>query len=439
MRALKLILLLALLIGMSAAAYSLLGRDGPFRREIGITPEETQQAAQAERTERVNPPAFDIVRVEETGEIVAAGTAPPGWTIHLETQQRVIGKVKTDFGGSWVFTPDAPLPEGEHSLGLRASAPDGSREVVASQRVAVSVSGRREPAVVALSEENKPTRVLQSGMSTPEGSRDAPEAVSDTPVTTREVAFSAIDYDDEQGSGQLSLSGVATPGARIALYLDNRFIGSAEAGADGAWRFTLSETLEGGGHALRADHVDMSRGDVLSRAEVSFDPSGLAIADQKSLAGGARVGMTTTPVTEEASELTAERAQRTGTIQSRSEPRAQSSERSGEDRATKRRFLATEGASGDRVASRDTLGSTQSSAPTAEYPRPSEQRPSGAGTPPRQTAVIVRRGDTLWHIAKEHFGSGVRYTQIFRSNREQIRNPHRIYPGQRFELPEQPR
>ena len=120
MRALKLILLLALLIGMSAAAYSLLGRDGPFRREIGITPEETQQAAQAERTERVNPPAFDIVRVEETGEIVAAGTAPPGWTIHLETQQRVIGKVKTDFGGSWVFTPDAPLPEGEHSLGLRA-------------------------------------------------------------------------------------------------------------------------------------------------------------------------------------------------------------------------------------------------------------------------------------------------------------------------------
>jgi hypothetical protein len=51
MRALRLILLLALLIGMSAAAYSFLGGDGPFRREIAITPEETQLAAEAERGE----------------------------------------------------------------------------------------------------------------------------------------------------------------------------------------------------------------------------------------------------------------------------------------------------------------------------------------------------------------------------------------------------
>jgi len=30
----------------------------------------------------------------------------------------------------------------------------------------------------------------------------------------------------------------------------------------------------------------------------------------------------------------------------------------------------------------------------------------------------------------------VRYTKIFRGNQDQIRNPNRIYPGQRFDLPD---
>jgi len=49
--------------------------------------------------------------------------------------------------------------------------------------------------------------------------------------------------------------------------------------------------------------------------------------------------------------------------------------------------------------------------------------------------VIVRPGNTLWQIARQLYGSGVRYTVIFRENSEQIRDPDMIYPGQMFRLP----
>jgi nucleoid-associated protein YgaU len=49
--------------------------------------------------------------------------------------------------------------------------------------------------------------------------------------------------------------------------------------------------------------------------------------------------------------------------------------------------------------------------------------------------VIIRRGDTLWDIAERVYGEGWRYPRIFRANRDKIRRPGRIYPGQVFELP----
>lgn len=49
--------------------------------------------------------------------------------------------------------------------------------------------------------------------------------------------------------------------------------------------------------------------------------------------------------------------------------------------------------------------------------------------------VFVKPGNTLWQIARQLYGSGVRYTLIFRENSEQIRDPDLIYPGQIFKLP----
>ena len=47
----------------------------------------------------------------------------------------------------------------------------------------------------------------------------------------------------------------------------------------------------------------------------------------------------------------------------------------------------------------------------------------------------VVRGDNLWNISHAHYGDGGRFTVIFGANRDQIRDPNLIYPGQVFSLP----
>lgn len=49
--------------------------------------------------------------------------------------------------------------------------------------------------------------------------------------------------------------------------------------------------------------------------------------------------------------------------------------------------------------------------------------------------LIVVRGDNLWNIARAHYGAGYHHTVIYGANKEQIRDPDLIYPGQIFSLP----
>jgi nucleoid-associated protein YgaU len=51
--------------------------------------------------------------------------------------------------------------------------------------------------------------------------------------------------------------------------------------------------------------------------------------------------------------------------------------------------------------------------------------------------AVVQPGDCLWTIARHNYGRGVVYTAIFEENRDQIRDPQRIYPGQAFHMPTQ--
>lgn len=384
-------LIFALLVAAGALTWVYAGPHGWWQTGSGETPAATpapsvdtatqakDTAAKAQRSTKAaaepGRPSFDIVRVEKSGEMVMAGVAPPGWTVRVETRDSVIGNVKAAIDGSWILLPDAPLPAGNHSLSVRALAPDGSDSVSGAERVAVSVAPDTGPSVVALSQESRPTRVLQTGRTVDNSSTSAAAG------PMQAVAFSAVDYEDQKETGRLFLNGVAAPGARILLYLDNRFIGSTSAGAQGVWDFALTDILDGGKHVLRADHVDMDSGDVRSRAEVPFAPDAAAVA-------ATQAGETRTALAETGESVA--REQRLSKPLGNDEP-------------------------------------TQAQAPGV-----------GGGTAAEAPgkAVIVKQGDTLWHIAERHYGAGVRYSKIFRNNRDQIRNPNQIYPGQRFKLPQ---
>ena len=59
----------------------------------------------------------------------------------------------------------------------------------------------------------------------------------------------------------------------------------------------------------------------------------------------------------------------------------------------------------------------------------------GVAIVPEIQAVTVQRGDNLWRISRKMLGKGARYTQIYEANASQIRDPHRIWPGQIFVAP----
>ena len=48
---------------------------------------------------------------------------------------------------------------------------------------------------------------------------------------------------------------------------------------------------------------------------------------------------------------------------------------------------------------------------------------------------VIEKGDTLWAIATKYLGSGNRYPEIFEANREVIKDPDLIYPGQKIRIP----
>lgn len=61
---------------------------------------------------------------------------------------------------------------------------------------------------------------------------------------------------------------------------------------------------------------------------------------------------------------------------------------------------------------------------------------AGAAAPAGARVVTIARGNTLWAIARDTYGDPYLYVKLFEANRDQIRDPDLIYPGQVFTLPE---
>jgi nucleoid-associated protein YgaU len=58
-----------------------------------------------------------------------------------------------------------------------------------------------------------------------------------------------------------------------------------------------------------------------------------------------------------------------------------------------------------------------------------------AASAPAQSTYTVKAGDTLSKIAKEHLGDANAYMAIFEANRDQLKDPNVIKPGQVLKIP----
>ncbi|MFB9262333.1 LysM peptidoglycan-binding domain-containing protein [Bradyrhizobium erythrophlei] len=195
--------------------------------------------------------------------------------------------------------------------------------------------------------------------------------LSQPPAATPAAGKMAVEAIETEAGGKLHVSGQAAPGATVRLYLNDSLIASATADESGHLAVTINKGVAAGDYRVRLDDVDPGSGKVRARAEVPFN-----------------VPDTTTTASIPAPATSSARA----------------------DMATPRLAAAT-------------------------APAVPDGRSPSAVIVPKITTTTVSRGDSLWRISQRTFGAGQRYAVIYRANKQQIRNPNLIYPGQIFVLP----
>jgi nucleoid-associated protein YgaU len=194
-------------------------------------------------------PRFDVARISAAGDTVIAGRAPPGATVRIESNGKVIGSANADGRGEWVFVPDAPLPAGAHRLTL--SMPQAVGEPVAGvgEVLIIVPGGGRDIAGRPQAETARPLAIL-----IPEGGGGGAPTVLQKPGTdeaaTADVAIDVVTYEE---GGRLAIAGRAAAGATVRVLIDDRAIGNAVAGADGRWSMAVRRPGLAGDHALSAE------------------------------------------------------------------------------------------------------------------------------------------------------------------------------------------
>ena len=221
-------------------------------------PTEAERAAQPATPV---PPSFDVVKVGPTGTAVIAGRAEPGAKVIVRDGDKAIGEVTADRRGEWVLIPAQPIGPGDRLLSAEASIPGTGAMVKSKETVALSISptqpagraGETALAVVLPHDGGGSARVLQL----PDGA---------SPGKANSLSMDTAEYDPQ---GRVVLSGHASPGATVQIYLGNEPLATVTADAAGTWSATSSGAVPPGQLELRLDQLAPG-GQVAQRVALPF-------------------------------------------------------------------------------------------------------------------------------------------------------------------------
>ena len=78
----------------------------------------------------------------------------------------------------------------------------------------------------------------------------------------------------------------------------------------------------------------------------------------------------------------------------------------------------------------------------ANNPQPNQasnvntNNPFQQGTTQQTQTYTVKSGDSLSKIAKQYYGDAKEWRKIYEANKDQIKDPDLIHPGQTFNIPQ---
>lgn len=340
-------------------------------------------------------PRVDVVRVDQGGLATIAGTATPGAVVALRLDGAELARVTADAAGQFATLVTLPPSEAPRLMQLVEILPDGT-EVPGPDSLALAPVAA--PAGEAVAEAAEPAATAPAAQTagllvSPEGVSVLPDAtVPENSGPENPALPISIDTITYGSAGEVLLSGRAGLGAQLRVYLDEAPVAEPKADAKGSWRAEIAE-VAAGLHVLRVDEIDAA-GAVVSRFETPFkrdlpdqsDPAQSEAVTAEAVTTGAE------PAPTGAGDAVPAAATETAAPEAGAEPAAQ-----------------------------------------AEAATSAEAEPAA---PPAPVTITVQPGFTLWAIARENYGDGVMYVQVFEANRDKIKDPDLIYPGQVFTVPQ---
>jgi nucleoid-associated protein YgaU len=378
--------------------------------------------AVAEPAEAPSPaqPVIDTWRVTADGEAVVSGKAEPGAKIEVIVDDAAVASGDVTASGDFaiLFTL-APNPKPSLmwlSMALKDQPPVLSEEMVALGPVegpkpvaTAEASDTQTDKVAAAEADPAPPALLLSD----EGAvvlQDPGTAAPEAPRMTN-VMIDTIAYTPE---GEVQVGGRGTAGSGLRLYLDNAEKSVLQVPETGLWVATLPDTAPGV-YTLRVDQLDAT-GKVTSRFETPFKRETL-----EALAEASGQPAAPEPPVQDLSAATEAPVQ----------PELPAAEPASEPEVVAAADPAAAAPEADATPVPTETAAAQD-APAAIQPAP-EPAAEPAAAP---VTVTVQPGFTLWGIAQERMGDGVMYVQVFEANKDKIKDPNLIYPGQVFTMPE---
>jgi len=294
-------------------------------------------------------------------------------------------------------------------------------------------------------------------------SSTVPNPLGGTKVTATSHANSPPTFDvvHVTPAGETVIAGRADPGTMVTILDGTKILGTVIANNEGQWVFTPEASLPSGAHQLRLQIERQGEDSVFSDDDVvvfvpvpgkiiggsQINKDGRALALRLSRAGegsaavllSPRVGDDSNSVRIDALDYNA-----LGRIRVFGRATPGASVKVMLDDAVLGETLADTNGTwqlhvdeiidpGDYTLRAETTDAAGVAVAQADVPltaAPLDQDESG----PR--VLIVEPGQNLWRIARYVYGSGPAYTYIYGANRDKIRNPDLIYPGQEFRLPD---
>ena len=362
---------------------------------------------------------IDLVRVAADGATTIAGMAAAGDEISFLMAEAALAVTTADASGNFVGLFDiAPAPEPRVMRVVAKTSEGVTREVelVIAPFAAPEALVATAEAPVTDAAEPLAAQAPAALLIAPEGVKVVqPAAAASAAATAEPAAVGGVTLDTITygADGAVQLGGTGAAGSGLRVYLDQAVVAETAVGADASWQAVLTD-VAAGVYTLRVDQLSAD-GKVTARFETPFK--------RETLEALAAVAAAAAPEPSSEVAALAEPAAVAPAAPASAEPASVATESAAIAPA-----IPAPAPAAAVTEVQAPVAAAAPAAPTAETP---------VTTTPSVT-ITVQPGFTLWGIAKQEFGDGVMYVQVFNANKDRIKNPDLIYPGQVFTIPTLP-